>query len=285
MLQIGLSEEPDPTFAAAAHAASGGNPFLLGELVTALLDAEVRPTARAAGRVAAIGPHGVTRAMLRRLAAVGEGATALARTVAVLGGGTELEHAAALAELDDETAAGSPRHSCASRSVATSGRCRSCIPWYAGRSTPIFPRPRGRAHARAARILARGGHQGGRRCRPHSRERSQWRRRGGRVPQLSSAAGRGARGDGGRRDVPAAGASGAPGCRPTRCGAARARCGRACGWATGRRGGAARRGRRRGDGPRYPRQHRAQAASCARTRGPNRRSRHGRRRGARAVGL
>jgi hypothetical protein len=47
MIQTALSEEPDPNFAAAKHTASGGNPFLLRELVNTLLDEQVRPTAAA----------------------------------------------------------------------------------------------------------------------------------------------------------------------------------------------------------------------------------------------
>lgn len=105
LLRAGMAEVPDAEFTAAAHAATGGNPFLLGELVTALVDARVRPTANAASRVTDIGPEGVRRAVLRRLAALGVGATALARALAVLGSGAELRDAAQLAGLAPDTAA------------------------------------------------------------------------------------------------------------------------------------------------------------------------------------
>src|SRR4029453_13107991 len=106
LLRSALSEEPDLSFVAAAHAATAGNPFLLSELITTLVARDMFPTAGEAGHVSAIGPQGVRSAILRRLGRLGEGATALARAAAVLGSGAELRHAAALAELSDETAAG-----------------------------------------------------------------------------------------------------------------------------------------------------------------------------------
>ncbi|MGH2358042.1 MAG: ATP-binding protein, partial [Candidatus Limnocylindria bacterium] len=103
-IRVGLAETPHPEFTAAAHAATDGNPFLLGELVSALVDAQVRPTKEAAVEVTAIGPEGVRRAVLRRLTGLGEGASALARAIAVLGSGAELQAAATLAELAPATA-------------------------------------------------------------------------------------------------------------------------------------------------------------------------------------
>ena len=51
-----------------------------------------------------IGPDGVQRAILRRVAALGPGAKALARAVAVLGSGCELRHAAGLSRISDQQA-------------------------------------------------------------------------------------------------------------------------------------------------------------------------------------
>jgi DNA-binding CsgD family transcriptional regulator len=104
MLRAGLATEPHPSFTAAAHEATEGNPFLLGELVSALVAGQIRPTQEAAAVVSTIGPEGVQRAILRRLADLGTGAPELARAVAVLGGIAELRHAAELAGLDDVTA-------------------------------------------------------------------------------------------------------------------------------------------------------------------------------------
>lgn len=105
MLRIGLDQEPDPEFTAAAYAATAGNPFLLRELVTTLVAKHIRPTDDEAARVSSIGPEGVQRAVLRRLADLGAGAADLAHAVAILGGGVELRHAAALAGLDTDVAA------------------------------------------------------------------------------------------------------------------------------------------------------------------------------------
>ncbi len=158
MLRAGLGSEPDPAFTAAAHAASGGNPFLLGELLIALLDGQVRPTATAAGRIAEIGPHGVTRAMLRRLAALGDGATALARAVAVLGGGAELRHAAALAELDDGAAAKLAEALVRVQILRDDRKLSFVHPLVRAAIYAEVPAlVRASAHARAARILARTG--------------------------------------------------------------------------------------------------------------------------------
>jgi len=84
---------------AAVHAASGGNPFLAGllldELTTQGLSLDDPATA---GRVAAMGPSAVSRALLARLPS---DAIALAGGAAVLGARSELTLAAALTGLDD----------------------------------------------------------------------------------------------------------------------------------------------------------------------------------------
>ena len=98
LLAARLGEDPDPAFTTAAHAATQGNPFLMRELVTALVDGGIRPAAGSVDSVQEIGLQGVSRAILRRLAGLGEGAAALARAVSVLGGDAELKDAATLAE-------------------------------------------------------------------------------------------------------------------------------------------------------------------------------------------
>jgi predicted ATPase len=100
LLSRGLGEDPDDDFARAVHAATGGNPFLVGELVTALADRRVRPVAAAVDQIASVGPEGVQRVILRRLHRVGPDAVALARAAAVLGGGAEVRHAVELADID-----------------------------------------------------------------------------------------------------------------------------------------------------------------------------------------
>lgn len=99
-----MAGPPAREFIAACHAATGGNPFLVGELITALVNDGVAPTADGAGRVSQIGPQTVSRMVLARVSRVGREAVALTEAVAVLGGG-ELRDCAALARLDPEAAA------------------------------------------------------------------------------------------------------------------------------------------------------------------------------------
>ena len=101
MLRGAFSEAPHPELTAAAHTATGGNPFLVRELATALLDRQLRPTRDAAAEVSMISPEQVQRSIVRRLSALGPGATALTQAVAVLGSGCELRHAARLSGLSD----------------------------------------------------------------------------------------------------------------------------------------------------------------------------------------
>jgi DNA-binding CsgD family transcriptional regulator len=92
-------------FVAACHSATGGNPFLVGELITALSGDRVAATAGNAGRVGQIGPQTVSRAVLARVSRIGIEAGVLTEAVAVLGGRGELRHAAALGGLEQDAAA------------------------------------------------------------------------------------------------------------------------------------------------------------------------------------
>ena len=99
MLRNRLGTGVEDAFAAACHRATGGNPLFLRELVAALRDAEIEPTADAAERVTTVGPPAVGRLVLHRLERLGPSATELARSVAVLGG-ADLALAARLAGLE-----------------------------------------------------------------------------------------------------------------------------------------------------------------------------------------
>jgi DNA-binding CsgD family transcriptional regulator len=85
----------DDALCRACHAATGGNPFLLGELVRAMADGAV-----AADRVAEQSPERVTREIAARLATLPAEARSLAQAAAVLGDGAPLRQAAALAGVD-----------------------------------------------------------------------------------------------------------------------------------------------------------------------------------------
>ena len=92
-------------FCAACYRATGGNAFLLGELLGELAADGVEGTADEAGKVLEFGSDGVGRAVRGRLRRLPVEATAVARAVAVLGPGSPLDEVAALAETDDELAA------------------------------------------------------------------------------------------------------------------------------------------------------------------------------------
>jgi DNA-binding NarL/FixJ family response regulator len=93
-------------FAHACHAVTGGNPFLLGALLTQLIADAVTPDDDTATGLAAFGSEQAGRVIERQLGRLLDGAGPLARAVAVLGPGAPLRHAAALAGVDLGQAAG-----------------------------------------------------------------------------------------------------------------------------------------------------------------------------------
>jgi DNA-binding CsgD family transcriptional regulator len=100
-----LGDEADAPFAASCHSATGGNPLLLNELLKALETEGIPPVAENVTTVRELGPRAASRAVLVRLARLHADAVAVARAVAVLGDGADLATAAALAEVDLQTAA------------------------------------------------------------------------------------------------------------------------------------------------------------------------------------
>lgn len=94
-------EPVDETFARACSAATGGNPFLLRELVSALRAEGIAPTAETAAQVADLRPAATRRSLAARLAGLPPAARQLAAAVAVLGDGARLGTAAAVAGVED----------------------------------------------------------------------------------------------------------------------------------------------------------------------------------------
>jgi len=95
-----FGRDPAQAFVDACWSATRGNPLLLKALLDTLKREEIEPTTENAETVFEIGPEPVTRAVSLRLARLPAEARLLARAVAVLGGRSELRHAAALADLD-----------------------------------------------------------------------------------------------------------------------------------------------------------------------------------------
>ncbi|HUO74396.1 MAG TPA: AAA family ATPase [Solirubrobacteraceae bacterium] len=92
-------------FAHACHAVTGGNPFLLGALLTQHVADAITPNDETAARLGAFGSEQVARVLERQLARLPTGADALARAIAVLGPGAAMRHAAGLAGLEPDRAA------------------------------------------------------------------------------------------------------------------------------------------------------------------------------------
>jgi DNA-binding CsgD family transcriptional regulator len=104
VLRNRLGSDIDEAFSAACHRATGGNPLFLRELVAALDEAQVEPSADAAGMVGTIGPPAVSRFVLQRLERLGTPAAELARTLAVMGDASDLPLAARAAGLEPDEA-------------------------------------------------------------------------------------------------------------------------------------------------------------------------------------
>lgn len=85
-----------PSFAYACHAASAGNPFLLGALLDQLCAEGVEPTADVASRITTFGAGQVSRSVELQLSRLPAGSADLARAFAVLGRGATIRQAAAL---------------------------------------------------------------------------------------------------------------------------------------------------------------------------------------------
>jgi len=116
-----LGSESSPQFGHACHVATGGNPFLLQELLRALQADHIAPDERSCARVAQIAPETVSRAILARLRRLGDSASRLAFATAVLGKSAELRHAAALAQLD-HAAAGAAADALTAAAILGDGR-------------------------------------------------------------------------------------------------------------------------------------------------------------------
>jgi DNA-binding CsgD family transcriptional regulator len=86
-------------FTAACHTASGGNAFLLGELLAELVDQGAGGSGGEAAQVVEFGAERVGHAVRRRLRLLPDDATSVARAVAVLGPPTPFRDVASLTEL------------------------------------------------------------------------------------------------------------------------------------------------------------------------------------------
>jgi DNA-binding CsgD family transcriptional regulator len=153
-----LDADAEQAFCGACHAASGGNPFYLRELIAAVHADGIPPTAESASQVRSLAPEGIGRSVLVRLGRMSDAAGALARCVAVLGAGAELRHAAKLAELEVDAAEAAADALVAAGLLDAGRPLRLAHPVV--RTTLYAELPQGarsRLHRRAASMLAADG--------------------------------------------------------------------------------------------------------------------------------
>ncbi|HEV2814738.1 MAG TPA: AAA family ATPase, partial [Solirubrobacteraceae bacterium] len=157
-LATDLGGTVDAAFAEACREATGGNPLLLRELLRHLAGEGVAPTEANAPLVRQVAPPTVGRAVLLRLARLGEEAWALARAVAVLGDQVPLRRASALAHLPTERGA-ELAAALAHAHVLTRDRPLEFVHPIvrAAVYAEIEPGDLASAHRRAARLLAAEG--------------------------------------------------------------------------------------------------------------------------------
>jgi DNA-binding CsgD family transcriptional regulator len=91
---------PDEAFCAALETATGGNPLFVDAVLDAVAREGTSPTAENAARLLEIGAQGVSRAVGLRLVRLPPEALALLRAASILGDGTALRHAAAVAGVE-----------------------------------------------------------------------------------------------------------------------------------------------------------------------------------------
>ena len=149
-----LADAAEDEFCAACHRATGGNPFLVHELLSALSTTRLEPTAAEARRIDELGAQAISRSVLARLGALPDAAGRLAEALAVLGADSELRRAAALAGLD-ETAAGEGADALAAAEVIRIRRPLEFVHPIVGAAiyANVPPARRALLHREAARLL------------------------------------------------------------------------------------------------------------------------------------
>jgi DNA-binding CsgD family transcriptional regulator len=150
--------EASDELCAGVHAACGGNPLYLTELVRAA-EWEGRPLAGLdPGKLLAVGLEGIARGVIARARGVGPGALGLAQAIAVAGDGCQLRHAAVIAGIEMESAARLAEGLVRAEVLAADDRSRFVHPVVrAALEASLGGAERDRAHRCAARLLHADG--------------------------------------------------------------------------------------------------------------------------------
>jgi DNA-binding CsgD family transcriptional regulator len=149
---------PGVGFAAACRDATAGNPFLLVELLRALDLGQVDGISEDAEGLAELAAAGASRAILSRLARLGEPVVAAARAVAVLEPNSEAGRIAALSGLSLDPVADACEHLVVAGLLSDTQPVGFVHPLVRAAVLSEMPEPRRAAdHARAARLLSDDG--------------------------------------------------------------------------------------------------------------------------------
>ncbi|WP_243407277.1 BTAD domain-containing putative transcriptional regulator, partial [Frankia canadensis] len=105
LVRARLGGRAEDAFVAACHQATAGNPLYVRQLLRALQSEGITPDGAHAGAVSAIGSRAVSSLVLMRLARMPGESVAVARWIAVLGGGAVLPTVATLAGLSEASTA------------------------------------------------------------------------------------------------------------------------------------------------------------------------------------
>ena len=144
-----LGADVAQAFAAACHEVTGGVPFLVHELIRAIAETGIEPTAAGSSRVTALAPRAVSQSVVQRLSRLAAAARALAPAAAVLGE-ADLRLAAGLARAGPRRRRHRGRRAGRRRDPRAGTAAALCPPDRPGRG-------RGRPAARQAGGPARGG--------------------------------------------------------------------------------------------------------------------------------
>ncbi|MGH2955199.1 MAG: LuxR C-terminal-related transcriptional regulator, partial [Solirubrobacterales bacterium] len=153
-----LGTTADGGLSSACREATGGNPFLLVELVEELRNEQRRLDQIDADTVKRLASDRIAAAILLRVGRLQPAAASLCRAVAVLGESAGLPAAATLAGIDRATAGAAADALAEARVLETGSRLRFVHPIVRTAVYEEIPRSaRGAMHARAARLLADQG--------------------------------------------------------------------------------------------------------------------------------
>ncbi len=158
VVQETASGEASDELCAAVHAACGGNPLYLTELLRAA-EWEGRPLALLdPGELMAVGLEGIARGVIARARSLGPGRLALAQALAVAGDGCQLRHAAVIAGTEMEAATRQAEGLVRAEVLAADDRPRFVHPVVrAALEASLGSADRDRAHRCASRLLHADG--------------------------------------------------------------------------------------------------------------------------------